>query len=538
MKIIFSFFLSTVFLLLNAQKPENINITIIPQPRQIEIGNSNFILSPNTTIVFNNNNLLKQQASYFSELVNNTFGVKLNVTSDENKKYNKIVLSIAVNIDELNEEGYILEVEKKKVLIKANSVKGTFYGLQSLFQLLLSNADLQASTLSKIEIPTMEITDNPRFAYRGMHLDVGRHMFPPAFIKKYIDLLALYKFNTFHWHLTEDQGWRIEINKYPKLTEIGALRKETLIGHGGIKPFKYDGKPYGGFYTQDEIRDIVDYAAQRQITIIPEIEMPGHSLAALAAYPELGCTGGPYEVATRWGVFNDIYCTKDLNFDFLENVLLEVMELFPSKYIHIGGDEAPKARWKECPTCQATIVREGLKDEHELQSYFIQRIEKFLNSHGRNIIGWDEILEGGLAPNATVMSWRGTDGGIAAARQDHDAIMTPGSHCYFDHYQANSETEPLAIGGYTSLEQIYSYNPVPDTLTEYEASHILGAQGNVWTEYMKTPEYVEYMVLPRLAALSEVNWSSKKDWELFKEKIQKHFIIYDRLDYNYCDHPF
>jgi len=267
-------------------------------------------------------------------------------------------------------------------------------------------------------------------------------------------LLAFYKFNTFHWHLTEDQGWRIEIKKYPKLTEVGAWRNETLIGHGARKPFEYDSIPYGGYYTQDEIRDIVDYASQRQITIIPEIEMPGHSLAALTAYPYLGCTKGPYEVATRWGVFNDIYCTNDSTFEFLQNVLLEVMELFPSEYIHIGGDETPKARWKECPTCQATIKREGLKDEHELQSYFIQRIEKFLNSHGRNIIGWDEILEGGLAPNATVMSWRGSEGGIAAAQQGHDAIMTPGSHCYLDHYQSKPiENEPFAIGGFTSLEK-------------------------------------------------------------------------------------
>ena len=529
------------FLPIHGQLIENANYMIIPQPQKIIIGNSQFVFNSNTVIIYNNNEILKQQANYFSEIIDESLGIKT-TTQKNNSKNNKeavIILKIAEGNNNFGDEGYHLKIDTKKIIIEADSATGTFYGLQSLFQLILLNTDLQSDSISEIKIPTLEITDGPRFAYRGMHLDVGRHMFPPEFIKKYIDLLAYYKFNTFHWHLTEDQGWRIEIKKYPKLTEVGAWRKETLIGHGGEKPFKYDGKPYGGYYTQDEIRDIVAYAAQRQITIIPEIEMPGHSLAALAAYPELGCTGGPYEVATRWGVFQDIYCTNDSTFEFLENVLLEVMDLFPSKYIHIGGDEAPKARWKECPTCQATMNREGLKDEHELQSYFIQRIEKFLNSHGREIIGWDEILEGGLAPNATVMSWRGTEGGIAAAQQNHDAIMTPGSHCYFDHYQsASPENEPLAIGGFTSLEKVYSYEPIPELLNNDEAKHILGTQANVWTEYMGTPEHVEYMILPRMAALSEVNWASEKDWELFKKKINEHFLIYDRLGYNYCDHPY
>jgi len=526
------------FLPINAQLTESLKSAIIPQPQKVILGNSYFVFSSNTVIVYENNETLKQQANLFSRNIEDAFGVKVGtfVIDSENSKTDKIIIRISEGKLNLGNEGYHLDISKKRIVIEANSVKGTYYGIQSLFQLLLLNADLQYSTTSEINIPTMEIADEPRFAYRGMHLDVGRHIFPPEFVKEYIDLLAYYKFNTFHWHLTEDQGWRIEIKKYPKLTEVGAWRKETLIGHGGKTPYKYDGKPYGGYYTQDEIRDIVAYAALRQITIIPEIEMPGHSLAALAAYPELGCTGGPYEVATRWGVFQDIYCTNDTTFEFLENVLLEVMELFPSKYIHIGGDEAPKARWKECPTCQATMAREGLKDEHELQSYFIQRIEKFLNSHGRSIIGWDEILEGGLAPNATVMSWRGTDGGIAAAQQGHDAIMTPGSHCYFDHYQSKLSTEPLAIGGYLPLEKVYSYEPVPELLNDKDILRILGAQGNVWTEYMDTPEQVEYMILPRMAALSEVNWASEKNWELFQKKIEKHFIIYEHFGYNYCDH--
>jgi len=530
-----------IFLVLTSmsQSTKKQESNIIPNPLKIEFGSSVFTLNNNTVIAYENDGVLKQQAEYFSELIYKTIGIKLvSKPLEDSKNKIKIILKIKDDIAKLGEEGYKLKLEKQKILITGNTPRGTFYGLQSLFQLFLLNARESNSNI-EVTIPTMEITDRPRFEYRGMHLDVGRHLFPLEFIKKYIDLLAFYKFNTFHWHLTEDQGWRIEIKKYPKLTEVGAWRNETLIGHGARKPFEYDSIPYGGYYTQDEIRDIVDYASQRQITIIPEIEMPGHSLAALTAYPYLGCTKGPYEVATRWGVFNDIYCTNDSTFEFLQNVLLEVMELFPSEYIHIGGDEAPKARWKECPTCQATIKREGLKDEHELQSYFIQRIEKFLNSHGRNIIGWDEILEGGLAPNATVMSWRGSEGGIAAAQQGHDAIMTPGSHCYLDHYQSKPiENEPFAIGGFTSLEKVYSYEPVPKSLSPQEAFHILGAQGNVWTEYMETPEYVEYMILPRMAALSEVNWSSNKDWELFLRRIQKHFFIYNRLGYNYCDHPF
>lgn len=533
-----AFFLTFLFLTSSCKKDEHKGLNIIPQPQEINFGDSFFLLNNRTIIAYDDNEeLLKQQAVYLSELLGRTINLKLSIKPfSEVGKRGTIVLKFLGDKNYLGEEGYKLQIDNNNIMILAATAKGIFYGIQSLYQLSLSNKSDLPSTL----IPTAEITDNPRFKYRGMHLDVGRHMFPVEFIKKYIDLLAFYKFNTFHWHLTEDQGWRIEIKKYPKLTEVGAWRKETLIGHGGKKPYVYDGKPYGGFYTQDEIKDIVDYASKRQITIIPEIEMPGHSLAALASYPELACTPRPFDVACRWGVFKDIYCTKEETFEFLENVLLEVMVLFPSKYIHIGGDEAPKTRWKECSTCQETIKREGLKDEHELQSYFIQRMEKFLNSHGRNIIGWDEILEGGLAPNATVMSWRGTEGGIAAAKQNHNAIMTPGSHCYFDHFQSNPKTEPLAIGGFTTLEKVYSYEPIPDTLNSEEAKYILGTQGNVWTEYMETPEYVEYMVLPRMAALSEVNWTipDNMDWELFQNKIQQHFIIYDILGYNYCDHPF
>ncbi|HYH57057.1 MAG TPA: beta-N-acetylhexosaminidase, partial [Anseongella sp.] len=345
--------------------------------------------------------------------------------------------SIHIRIEKggsLPAEGYELSVQPGRIVLKAASPAGAFWGFQTLRQLLPAGAENSETAL---RVPCVEIKDAPRFAYRGLHLDVARHMFPLEFIKKYIDLMSLYKLNKFHWHLTEDQGWRIEIKKYPRLQEISAFRKETLVGHYSDQPHQFDGKRYGGYYTQKEVKEIVEYARLRHVTVIPEIEMPGHSLAALAAYPELGCTGGPYEAATKWGVFEDIFCAgNEETFAFLENVLSEVVALFPGKYIHIGGDEAPKARWEQCPRCQARIKQEGLKDEHGLQSYFIRRIEKFLNGKGRQIIGWDEILEGGLAPNATVMSWRGTEGGVEAARQGHDVIMTPNAQLYLDHYQS------------------------------------------------------------------------------------------------------
>ena len=371
----------------------------------------------------------------------------------------------------------------------------------------------------------IKINDYPRFSWRGMHLDVGRHMFSVEFIKKYLDLMAMFKMNVFHWHLTEDQGWRIEIIKYPKLTEISAFRTE------------HDGTVYGGFYTQDDIREIVAYAAERQITIVPEIEMPGHCMATLAAYPELSCTGGPFEVPSVWGVKKDVYCAgKEETFEFLENVLLEVMDLFPGEYIHIGGDEVPKDRWEKCSKCQARMRKEGLADEHELQSYFIKRMETFLNEHGRKLIGWDEILEGGLAPEATVMSWRGEKGGIEAAEMGHEVVMTPNSHCYFDHYQADPSTQPKAIGGLTTLYDVYHYQPLPDELNEIEKELILGAQGNVWTEYIKTPEQVEYMALPRMIALAEVDWSPERriNWIRFIRKIKAQFKRLDVMDVKYC----
>ena len=401
----------------------------------------------------------------------------------------------------LPDEWHSVHVAPDGISVTAPSEEGLFRASRTLIQLLEQGRGTG-------NLPCLTITDWPRFQWRGMHLDACRHFWSVEFTKKYIDLLARYKMNRFHWHLTEDQGWRIEIKKYPKLTEVGAWRSGSQVGPYSRR--EYDSIPYGGFYTQEQIRDVVAYAAARHITVVPEIEMPGHALAALASYPQLGCTGGPYEVQKGWGVFDDVFCAgNDSVFTMLEDVLTEVMDLFPSELIHIGGDECPKERWKTCAECQSRMKTHGLKDEHELQSYFIQRIEKFVNSKGRKIIGWDEILEGGLAPNAAVMSWRGTEGGVAAAKQKHNVVMSPGSHCYFDHYQGDPANEPLTIGGYTTLQKVYSYEPIPTELKPDEHKYILGAQGNVWTEYILTPEHVEYMAVPRMLALAEVLWTPK-----------------------------
>lgn len=500
------------------------NLAIIPHPVSVNLHSGIYHLKSPITISLADS--LQHLGNLFSDYVRE-IGYKIKPARN---KHADVSFSINSSLT-IQDEGYVLNINRSGVTLKSRTEQGLFYGMQTLLHLIA----VQGKNL-----PQLEITDYPRFPYRGLHLDVGRHMFPPAFIKRYIDLMSRLKFNRFHWHLTEDQGWRIEIKKYPKLQEIAAWRDETIVGHAG-KSNAYDGQRYGGYYTQEEIRDIVRYAAERYITIIPEIEMPGHSRAALAAYPNLGCTGGPYTVATTWGVFEDVYCAgKEDTFTFLQDVLDEVMELFPGTYIHIGGDEVPKKRWKACKACQQRMKSEKLKDEHELQSYFIQCIEKYLNSKGRQIIGWDEILEGGLAPNATVMSWRGEEGGIAAAKQQHTVIMTPGNWCYFDHYQASPETEPLAIGGFTPVEEVYSYEPMPASLTEAEQKMILGAQGNVWTEYMKTPEHVEYMVYPRALALAEVVWSpkEKRNYDDFLDRLKQMQPWLDALKINYARHVF
>ena len=426
-----------------------------------------------------------------------------------------------------NPEGYRLQVRPEEIRMYFKEKAGAFYAQQTLQQLTAPDG----------VIPCFDIEDAPRFSYRGMHLDVCRHIFPVEFVKKYIDLLARHKMNYFHWHLTEDQGWRIEIKKYPRLQEVAAWRKETLVGHYSDQPHQFDGQRYGGYYTQEEIREVVKYAQERFVTIIPEIEMPGHAQALLAAYPELSCHGQPVEVATKWGVFENVLCPTEDTFEFLENVLLEVMDLFPGPYIHIGGDECPKAQWKASAFCQELMKKEGLKDENELQSYFIRRIDRFLTEHGRRLIGWDEILEGGLSENATVMSWRGTQGGIEAAQAGHDVIMSPTSHCYFDYYQSQYPDEPLAIGGYLPLEKVYAFEPVPGSLSPEESKHILGAQGNVWTEYIPTTQQVEYMAFPRALALAEVLWSplSVKDFPGFQDRLARYL---PKLDIHYADHLF
>lgn len=502
-------------------------VSLIPMPQKISYQSGSFVLHSKTVI--QTNDVTSFEALFLKESIKNQTGLELKIVKEAPNNVATITLVFDVkHPDATNfKENYTLEVAAKSITIKAAKNQGVFYGIQTLLQLIPFEHQ------SDIKIPCLQLVDHPKFKWRGMHLDVGRHFFPAEFIKKYIDYIAMYKMNTFHWHLTEDQGWRIEIKKYPKLTQVGAWREGSMVGHYNEQ--KFDSLHYGGFYTQDEIKEIVAYATARHITIVPEIEMPGHSLAALAAYPELSCTGGPFEVGKKWGVFDDVYCPKEETFTFLENVLTEVMALFPSEYIHIGGDECPKTRWKNCTHCQKIIAEKELKDEHELQSYFIQRIEKFVNSKGRKIIGWDEILEGGLAPNAAVMSWRGTEGGISAAKEKHFVVMTPGSHCYFDHYQGEPKNEPIAIGGYTNVEKVYAFNPIPKELTPEEATYILGAQANVWTEYMNTPEHVEYMIMPRMAALSEVLWgtSDTSKYKNFEQRLIQHFSVYDHKGINY-----
>ena len=497
-----------------------------------------FEVKPDTKIWLSDlNRETEQVATFLSGLFEASAGFRLGY--GEGTAGRKGDIHLILDESMTDSEGYELNVNPKQVAIRAKYPVGLFYGVQTLRQLLPSDIESESRIKNQVwSIPSVTIYDAPRFPYRGMHLDVGRHFFPVDFIKKYIDLIALHKMNTFHWHLTEDQGWRLEIKKYPKLTEVSAWRKETMVGHYQDKPRKYDGQRYGGFYTQKEVREIVAYARDRFVTIIPEIEMPGHSQAVLAAYPELACSEGPFEVATSWGVKEDVFCPKEATFTFLENVLSEVMDLFPSAYIHIGGDECPKKRWEESAFVQHLIKKEGLKDENELQSYFIRRMEEFLESKGRKLIGWDEILEGGLSPNATVMSWRGEEGGIEAARQGHDAIMTPVQNCYFDYYQADKKDEPLAIGGFLPLGEVYHYEPIPDGLSAEETNHILGAQGNLWTEYIKTPDYAEYMALPRMTALSEVVWTAKdqKSWKDFTKRLEYFVKRLDKMGVNYAPH--
>jgi hexosaminidase len=516
---------------------------VIPKPASLTPQKGEFVINHQTQIIIPKAEPeIKNLAQLLAEKIRISSGINIPIeaitwTSKTPMKGKIVFLPFVDEMDGKNlaSEDYSLQVHASHVVIAASTAKGQFYALQTLFQLLPTQIFSSTKAANaKWNIPACVIFDHPRYAYRGLHLDVSRHFFPVSFVKKYIDLLAMHKMNSFHWHLTDDQGWRIEIKKYPKLTQIGSKRKETMKGH--YTDQTYDQTPYGGFYTQEEIKDVIRYAQSKYVNIIPEIEMPGHALAALAAYPELGCKGSGYEVGTRWGVYDEVFCPTEKTFSFLEDVLSEVIALFPSQYIHIGGDECPKISWKENEFCQNLMKKEGLKDEHELQSYFIKRIDRFLTQKGKKIIGWDEILEGGISPNATIMSWRGIEGGVAAAKQKHDAIMTPGSHCYLDYYQSDPATEPLAIGGFLPLEKVYAYNPTPAELNTEEAKHILGVQGNVWSEYIKTSDKAEYMAYPRATALSEVAWTppNLKNYKDFTERLKVHFERLTNLGVNYA----
>lgn len=525
------------FLLPSTAAGQTADFNIIPRPQQVNVSNdAPFTLSAKTVISLGTNSQnMKRNANMLASYIEQATGIRPAVGKSKNGT--AIVLTIDKTI--ANAEGYKLDADAKQIRIAGASAAGVFYGIQTLRKSL----PLVNGKASKVSIPAVHIADAPRFAYRGTHLDVSRHFVTADSVHQFIDMLALHNINRFHWHLTDDQGWRIEIKKYPLLTQIGSKRAQTVIGHNSGK---YDGKPYSGFYTQKQIRDIVKYAADRYITIVPEIDLPGHMQAALAAYPDMGCTGGPYEVWQKWGVSDNVLCAgNDKTLTFIDNVLKEITKLFPSKYIHVGGDECPKTQWQKCPKCQARIkalnleAKDGHSAEERLQSYIITHASNYLKSLGRNTIGWDEILEGGLAEGATVMSWRGESGGIAAAKQHHDVVMTPNSYLYFDYYQSlDKANEPLAIGGYLPLETVYSYEPMPKELTADEARHIIGVQANIWTEYMPTFKQMQYMALPRLAALSEVQWSQPalKDYTNFTNRLTKFTHLYDRLGYNYAKH--
>jgi hexosaminidase len=449
-------------------------------------------------------------------------------------------VSVRIDPAHLPPEGYRLSVAPEGISIVAGGDAGAFHARTTLLQLVPPGA--LASSRAGLErpwpVPCVEIVDHPRFSWRGLMLDTCRHFFPVEFVKKFIDTLAFHRMNVFHWHLTEDQGWRIEIRRHPELTDVGAWRSGTLIGRlSGEGPWEFDGVRHGGFYTRSEVRDVVDYAAERHVTVVPEIEMPGHAQAALAAHPELSCTGGPFEVSRTWGIHEEVFCAgSDAVFSLLEDVIDEVAALFPGPFFHIGGDECPKARWKACPKCQARMRAEGLADEDALQSWFIRRIERMVTARGKRLVGWDEILEGGLAPNATVMSWRGVEGGIEAARQGHDVVMSPTTHCYLDYQQASAPSgEPIAFDAYLPLEKVYSYEPVPAELTPEQGRHVLGVQGNLWTEYIATPERAEYMSWPRACALAEAGWSpgGARDWGDFRVRLAAHLPRLDVLGVRY-----
>jgi hexosaminidase len=516
-------------------------LSVIPRPARMTRGTSAFVLMPGTVVV--TDRATRQVGHQLVAWLAPATGFRLAVAGAVPAGGAARVVSLRLDpsLARLGDEGYRLSVTRTGITIRAFRPAGAFYAVQTLRQLLPAEIFREARVEGVAwTVPAVEVEDIPRFPWRGAHLDVSRSFMPKEFVKKYIDLLALHKMNRFHWHLTDDQGWRIEIKKYPRLTSVGAWRRETLIGiqhaYADSTQWQYDKRPHGGFYTQDDVREIVAYAQARFVTIVPEIEMPGHAQAAIAAYPELGNTGAQLEVLRRWGVNPNIFNPEDATIRFLQDVLTEVLTLFPGRYIHIGGDEAVKDQWQASPRAQARIRELGLKDEHELQSWFIRQMDAFLTARGRSLVGWDEILEGGLAPNATVMSWRGMEGGIAAAQAGHDVVMTPTSHTYFDYYQsADTAAEPPAIGGFLPLDSVYAFEPVPPALGPAEAPHVLGAQGQVWTEYIRHPKNVEYMAYPRLLAIAEVAWTprERKDFADFRARLDTHLVRLGILDVNY-----
>ena len=516
---------------------------VIPQPRSVNMQKgAPFLLQSSTVITYTAGNDMQRNATFLSQWINELTGVKLGVQATKGKAKSVISLVIDPKAKDINNtEGYAINITNKGIVVRGKTAAGVFYGCQTLRKTMpaLKNADGTAV----IEMPAVAITDEPRFEYRGMHLDCSRHFYKASFVKQYIDMIALHNMNRFHWHLTDDQGWRFAVDKYPKLATVASQRNGTMLGRC---PNVIDHTPYGGYYTDEEIKDIIKYAADRYITIIPEVDMPGHMMAVLAAYPELGCTGGPYETAMRWGIFEDILCAGNpKSYEFLEAVLDKVCDLFPSRYIHIGGDEAPRTRWEKCPKCQAIIAKEGIvaKDGHSkealLQGYLTRKVQAYLEAKGRRIIGWDELLGCDVDTTATIMSWRGSEPGAKGAKLGHDVIMTPMPHCYFDFYQTKDiRNEPVAIGNFLDVAKVYAMQPVADGLSPEAAKHIIGVQANVWTEYITCPEYVEYMILPRMAALAEVQWmpESQKNFDAFKKRITSFRSIYDHYGWNVAPH--
>lgn len=502
---------------------------VVPLPNSVTMtGDELFELTPSTTVAYPEGNKdMERNAQFLARYVNDATGMTLSVVPGKAKKGIRLVLDKKVS----GEEAYTIMVDKKCVTIAGNTPKGVFYGVQTL------RKSLPVGTATVVRLPSVKISDSPRFVHRGMMLDCSRHFFPLEFVKRYIDLIAMHNMNVFHWHLSDDQGWRIEIKKYPELTIKGSRRSGTVIGYNTALD---DSIPYGGYYTQEQAREIVEYARQRYVTVIPEIDMPGHMLAALATYPELGCTGGPYEVGHRWGIYKDVLCVgNEKIYDFCEGVLDEIMQIFPSKLIHIGGDETPTEVWEKCPKCIKRAEDNNMTVK-QVQSYFTSRIEKYVNSRGRRIIGWDEILGGDISQSAVIQSWRDTKHGRVAAEAGHDVIMSPTSHCYFDYSQAdekNSKYEPTLCGGYIPVEKVYAFEPCDENLSESYRPHILGVQANIWAEYLLYPNQVEYQALPRMAALAEVQWTSgKKDYQAFLKRLNRLVNFYDLYKLTYAKH--